>query len=78
MIEVGKKVRYWDGNGASHEALVTFVHEGEKPAVNLVFVSTDDHATDDYGRQLERRTAVPHESSKHEGASYWSKALDQE
>lgn len=73
-MEIGKKVIYADGNGATHDALVTAVHGDTNLAINLVFVSPDDHATDEYGRQLERRTSVPHEENKAEGASYWSEA----
>lgn len=76
-MEIGKKVIYHDGNGAEHEALVTLVHDGQdptRPHVNLVYASPDDHAIDEYGRQLERRTLVPieHKNSESEGRPFWS------
>ena len=68
MIYAGEHVVYVDSAGRGHPALVTAVwrdpsaRDDPDPAVNLVLVSPDANRTDPYGRQIERRTRVRHQS----------------
>ena len=68
-VQIGDMVVYMDGNGDSHNALVTNLLEGD--LVSLIFVSSDETATDEYGRQIERKTSVPHKSAASDGSAYW-------
>lgn len=62
-------VVYVDADGREHQALVTAVwrdlrqvEDDPDPSLNLVIVSPDVARTDPYGRQVERRTRVQHQS----------------
>ena len=73
-VVIGQAVTFTDTAGVKHDALLTAVHgnvqrvqittefTGETrdiyPAVNLVYVSTDEAKRDPYGRQLERASSV--------------------
>jgi hypothetical protein len=58
---VGSAVWFRDENGVHHDALITTVHGTELGvnAINLVYVSGDKSATDQYGRQTVHKTSVP-------------------
>jgi hypothetical protein len=43
-----------------------------QPTINLVYVSTDEQKTDNYGRQIERRSSVVHKSNQGAPGYYWS------
>ena len=63
QVHVGDVVVFHDQEGKPHEALVTCVHQGDTRSLNLVIVSGDPKRQDDYGRQTERPTSVPHASA---------------
>lgn len=75
VLNVKMAVRFWDEHRVEHDALLTAVHgtlqrdEDDKiiqiPCVNLVYVSLDESKTDPYGRQVERKTSVPHTNDLH-------------
>lgn len=78
MIEIGQSVEFVDSVGKSHIALVTTVFtsghpgdDGPNPSVNLVYVSDDESQTDQYGRQIARRTSVVHESNQYAHGMFW-------
>lgn len=57
----------YEAGGRAWPALVTGVwrepgQDERRPAVNLVLVSPDPRRVDPYGRAIERRTRVPHQS----------------
>lgn len=55
-VHVGSPVIYCDSHGVDHDALVTAVWNPF--CVNVVFVSTDESKSDQYGRQIERETSI--------------------
>lgn len=75
MMEVGSHVIVVDPQGKEHDALVTNAFHGmdvEWPSINAVYVSDDESATDQYGRQLASRvTSVVHESKQYAHGNYW-------
>lgn len=74
-IEVGDVVRYVDEAGESHYALVTAVwggfDYGNVPSINLVWVSSDPKMDDPYGRQIERKTSIVHQSNQAAHGLFW-------
>ncbi len=75
MVEVGDVVVFVDPFGKEYRALVTTVFGGgERPSVNVVYVSSDEAKTDQYGRQVERSTSVVHEGSQPAHGMYWKEA----
>jgi hypothetical protein len=77
---LGEVVVYVDEHGVEHLALVTNgfrAPEGQtwKPALNLAYVSSDEAKLDQYGRQIERRASVVHQSSQAAPGNCW-KELD--
>jgi hypothetical protein len=73
-MEIGNHVIYVDEFGSEHSALVTAIWQGAwpKPSLNVVYVSGDKNATDQYGRQLaERATSVVHEDSQPAHGRKW-------
>jgi hypothetical protein len=40
-------------------------------SLNVVFASGDENKVDGYGRQLERATSIPHESSQAAPGNFW-------
>lgn len=72
---VGSVVICVDPVGKEHFALVTSVFTGAQPnapSLNLVYVSDDESATDQYGRQLATRvTSTVHESNQYAHGNYW-------
>lgn len=78
MIKIGDTVELVDETGISHVALVTTLftsgHPGDgvaSPSLNVVFVSADEAKHDQYGRQIDRRTSVPHETNQHAPGLFW-------
>jgi hypothetical protein len=64
---VGKHVVFCDEHGTDHDALVTDNFASPEtwpyphgPTVNCLFVSDDPARKDQYGRQIERPSSVPH------------------
>lgn len=76
MVKEGDIVIFADPLGKEHNALVTTVFGTgmEFPSVNLVYVSTDETKTDQYGRQIERNTSVVHESNQYAHGMKWREA----
>jgi hypothetical protein len=71
-MKIGDPVVYVDGNGDEHAALTIFIwNTDEKPMLNLVFVSADDHAADHFGRDREIKTSVAHKDAAGPGCAYW-------
>ena len=68
---VGEMVVYHDDEGKPQSALVTCVFEGSTHSINLVFVSCNVGRHDQYGRQIERRTSVPHKTAQSAHGFYW-------
>ena len=76
-MEIGNHVIYTDEFGSDHSALVTAIWGIDSPmkSLNLVFVSNDPNAMDQYGRQLaERPTSVVHESVQAAHGRKWREA----
>lgn len=73
-LKVGDAIVFIDEHRQSHEALVTkvWVSVGNMPGVNLVFVVNDESKTDNYGRQIDRRTSIVHLSQQPARASCWA------
>jgi hypothetical protein len=72
MATVGSRVIYTDPVGREHDALVT-ADWGNTPtgSINLVYVSDDEASTDQYGRQIERKTSVVHKESQAAPGNFW-------
>jgi hypothetical protein len=74
-MEVGSAVTLFDEYGKPHSALVTSVFGGwgpeNQPSINVVYVSGDEGRTDQYGRQIERRSSVVHKSNQSASGMYW-------
>lgn len=71
---VGTAVEYVDERGVSHTALVTSDWGGgvnDFPAVNVVYVSSDETQTDQYGRQIVREASAVHESRQLAPGRFW-------
>lgn len=74
MVQIGDVVTYVDPAGRRHHALVTAVWGVvvKPPSINLVYVSPDPDAEDQYGRQLaERATSIVHRTAQPAPAFYW-------
>lgn len=78
QVVIGQCVDFVDEYGKSHEALVTTVFssghigdDGPLPSVNVVYVSDDENTTDQYGRQIARKTSVVHESNQYAHGMFW-------
>lgn len=73
-MDIGNHVIYVDEYGNEHDALVTAVWTsyGNPPGLNVVYVSSDENATDQYGRQLaERATSVVHTDNQPAHGRKW-------
>lgn len=76
-LNIGDRVTFVDEFRKDHNALVTTVFPGMSGAAdgcNLVFVSGDESRGDSYGRQIERKTSVPHVSGNPAAAMCWKEA----
>lgn len=73
MVQIADAISFVDAEGSEHNALVTAVFEGDgEPSINVVCVSDDPNAHDQYGRQLaERTTSVVHQSRQAAHGMYW-------
>lgn len=73
---IGKVVSYADEYGKFHEALITncfsLNEAGEPMTVNLVYVSTEADSTDQYGRQLVRKSSCVRRN-EHSAHGNWFK-----
>jgi hypothetical protein len=84
-VSEGQEILYGDHTGVEHDALctavwgwkqdevgfATFGEDDSPPCVNVVYVSKDESKTDDYGRQIERDTSVPHRSAQPAHGNWW-------
>jgi len=59
-IHIGDMVVFHDPKGDPHNSFVTAVWSAH--CINVVFVSTDENRTDQFGRQIERESSVEHAS----------------
>ena len=79
-MEEGDAVMYVDAESNHHHALVTTVFgtygdDSHPPSVNVVYVSNDEKAHDQYGRQLaERATSIVHQKDQRAPGLYWYEA----
>ena len=77
QVRVCDPVVYVDRYGIDRPALVTNVFDGgtpEKypnPSINVIFVSPNGDRTDQYGRQIEHETSVPHQSNQSAHGYKW-------
>ena len=73
LVMVGQSVIYTDTHREDHLALVTAVHgvADKMPAINVVYISSDETKTDPYGRQLERASSATHVSNNSSHAYCW-------
>lgn len=69
MPAVGDAVVYHDTLGNAHNALVTAVWG--TMCINLVCVSDNVNAGDQYGRQIERYPSTSHKSVMPTHGNYW-------
>lgn len=70
---IGNHVIYVDEVAVEHDALVTTMFgSSDSPSLNVVYVSKDENANDQYGRQLAARVAsCVHESSQGAHGRFW-------
>jgi hypothetical protein len=76
---IGQHIKFVDPHGIARDALVTIWWDGmsgysskNEPGCNLVYVSEDPQANDQYGRQLAgRQTSVVHKSAQPAHGNYW-------
>ena len=73
MPEITDSVTFVDSLARPHKALVTevFTRGEDPPGVNLVYVSEDSNAQDQYGRQLVRETSIVHKRDQPAHGMYW-------
>ena len=73
---IGKVVSYADEYGRFHDALITNCFsvnaEGEPMTVNLTYTSDDPTATDQYGRQMIRKSSCVRRN-EHSAHGNWFK-----
>jgi hypothetical protein len=73
-LTIGASVTFVDEHGRDRAALVTHVWpgmSGQADGCNLVVVSDDGARDDSYGRQIERKTSVPHQSGNAAPGYFW-------
>jgi hypothetical protein len=71
-VDIGDSVSYWTVYNEEVIALVTEVYgSGTYASVNLVFVSPNENSLDQYGRQIERANAVPHQRNQGANRNFW-------
>lgn len=68
QTQIGQAVIFTDPVGQDHLALVTNDFGG---SINVAYVSGDTARTDTFGRQLERATSVPHQSTQTAPGDFW-------
>lgn len=73
--KIGGYVFFVDERAVRRPALVTQVWKSMgghgADGVNVVFVNPDDSHSDQYGRQIERKTSVTHMSQQPAHGWYW-------
>lgn len=74
-VKIGVPVHFRDPDGKVHNALVTAVMGSSTaefpPSCNLLYLSDDESAIDQYGRQVIRVASIPHEKSQQAPANFW-------
>ncbi len=79
-MDIGSIVKFTDEYAVQHDALVTTVFDNgnrEKfpnPAINVVYVSKDASQTDQYGRQIVRKTSVVKKTNQSAHGYFWDEA----
>ena len=74
-LSIEDHVKFVGPDRKVHNALVTAVHGGDLPSINLVYVSDNPEARDPNGRQLaERQTSVCHQANQGAPGNYWVEA----
>jgi hypothetical protein len=68
-VAVGDTVVWHESDGLALKAIVTAVWN--PTCINLVIVSRDTAKTDQYGRQIERRTSCSHKGNMTVHGFYW-------
>ena len=76
MVQVTDAVTFVDSQGSPHFALVTAVFAGapgdnEHPSVNVMYVSDDPKAEDQYGRQTVREASVVNQVHQSGHGMFW-------
>jgi len=78
LVDIGEAVIFRDSRGRAHNALVTEVHgqypipkDAPEPAINLVYVSSDNTQRDPYGNQIIRESSVVHKSFQSAHGNFW-------
>ena len=70
---IGDVVVFTDADRKEHKALVIYTFGGSPtPSINLVYVTGDEKAEDQYGRQIIRETSVVHGSKQDAPGFSWS------
>lgn len=76
-MKIGETVVFVDEVGHASPALITAVWEqhpdSPSPSLNLVLVHKDETMKDTYGRQIERRTSISHQTQQFAPAFYWKR-----
>lgn len=75
-VKVGDPVVFVDQRATQRAAVCTANWGGDipHPSINVVFVSGDESKTDQYGRQIQRETSVPHAVNQAAPGYYWRHA----
>lgn len=70
---IGSVVIYVDQLKVKHNALVTATHgfNDSHPSINVVFVSDDPKAHDQYGQQMVHETSIVHQKNQSAFGFYW-------
>lgn len=68
-VEVGNHVIWHESDGRACDAIVTAVWT--PTCINVVIVSPEEAKTDQYGRQIERRTSCTYKSTQQVHGFYW-------
>lgn len=74
-VHVGDVVVWHEADGKACNAIVTAVWS--QVCINLVITSPDESKTDQYGRQIERRTSCSYKSQMHVHGWYWRFSEDE-
>jgi hypothetical protein len=79
-MRIGESVVFVDSHRQEHAALLTNVFDNggdveayPNPAVNLVYVSSDEAEHDGYGRQIKRMSSCSHVSNNSAKANCWKR-----
>lgn len=74
-VSVGDDVIWHEADGKPVKALVTAVWS--QTCINVVLVSLDESKSDQYGRQIERRTSCSYKDQNRVHGFYWRYPSDE-